>query len=69
MQEELQCTMLEETSCNTYYKDESKNQVSNFLHCFLKMLSDPKGANELTHMITRCIGEEKNHYSYFFHVV
>jgi hypothetical protein len=31
----------EETQHNTYHEEESKDQVSNFLHCFLKMLSDP----------------------------
>jgi hypothetical protein len=44
---------------NTYCKAESKNQVSYFLHRFLKTLSDPKDAKKLTHLLTRCMGEEE----------
>jgi hypothetical protein len=49
----------EETQHNAYNEEESKNQVIDFLHYFLKILSDPKVAKKLTHMLTRCMGEEE----------
>jgi hypothetical protein len=49
----------EEMQPNTYHQVESENQVSEFLHCCLKLLSDPKVAKKLTHMLTRCMGEEE----------
>jgi hypothetical protein len=53
--------MREETQHNTYREEiESReNQVSDFLCCCLKMLSDPNTAKKLTHMLIKCIGEEQ----------
>ena len=50
--EELWHMAQEETQHNAYNEEESKNQVIDFLHYFLKMLSDPKATNKLTHMLT-----------------
>jgi hypothetical protein len=33
-------------------------KLSDFLCYFLKLLSDPKDANKLTHMLTICMGED-----------
>jgi hypothetical protein len=52
--------MQEGTQHNTYTKTESENQVSDFLHCCLKMLGDPVAAKKLTHMLTRCMEEGEN---------
>lgn len=35
-----------------------EDQVSKFLHCCMKILSDLDVANKLMHMLTRCMGEE-----------
>jgi hypothetical protein len=48
-----------ETQHTINHKTKSENQVSDFLHSFLKMLSDPNDAKKLTHMLTRCMGEEE----------
>jgi len=49
--------MREETKCITYSNTKSQNQVSDFLHCCLKMLGDPIATKKLTHMLTRCMKE------------
>jgi hypothetical protein len=46
-------------SAQRFHEEKSKDQVSNFLCCCLKMLSDLEAAKKLTHMLTRCMGEEE----------
>jgi len=48
-----------ETQCNTCHKEKVEDQVSNFLCFCLKMLSDIDAANNLTHMLKICMGEEE----------
>jgi hypothetical protein len=55
----MQCTEREEALCNTSREEQVEDQVSKFLHCCLKLLSDPDVAKKLTHMLTRCMGEEE----------
>jgi len=57
--EEMWCATQEEMQPKTYHQVEYENQVIDFLHCFLKLLSDPKVAKKQTHMLTRCMGEEE----------
>ena len=55
--EEMKCMTQEEMQLNTYHQVESENQVSEFLCCFLKMLSHPKATNKLTHVFKICMEE------------
>jgi hypothetical protein len=57
VRKELRRMTQEETHHNTNPKEKSKNLVSDFLHCCLKVLSDPIAAKKLTYMLTRCMEE------------
>jgi hypothetical protein len=40
-------------------KEQTEDQVSNFFHYCLKMLSDPDAPNKLKNILTRFMGEEE----------
>jgi len=50
---------------NTTFEEELENKVSEFLCCFLKMLSHPKATNKLTHVLKIGMEEEETTVSLF----
>jgi hypothetical protein len=56
--EELKFATCEEELHDLGHEEHKKYQASNFLHCCLRLLSDPDVAKKLTQMLVTCMGKE-----------
>jgi hypothetical protein len=59
--ENLKRTMQEEVLHDTVREEQTKYQVSKFLHCCLKLLNDTEVVRNLMHLLGTCMGEEGTH--------